>query len=61
MGCPVRTITAVATEPFLIEPVGEASLIASDDVAEIGVLLALAEDAEAHGALGAGVVRYYEV
>ena len=33
----------------------------ADDVAEVGVLLALTLDAEAHSALGACVVRNYEV
>ena len=33
----------------------------ADDVAQVGVFLTLALDAEAHGALGARVVRYYEV
>ena len=58
MGLPVRMTTAVATDPFLMEEVGDASLIATaDDVAEVRVLLALLEDAEAHRALGARVVR----
>ena len=55
----VRTTTASTTSPFLTVPSGRGLLdVGLDDVADAGVSLVAANDADGGGPLGAGVVGH---